>query len=76
MFPARWRQRLVFSRGLVSDDTEHAIFVAQSLIAQPRSVERFARRLARCLRWWLAQCGFMAAYLHFRFVYDCLVSSG
>jgi ADP-ribosylglycohydrolase len=37
----------------VSDDTEHTVFVAQSLLAHPGSAERFARRLAWCLRLWL-----------------------
>ncbi|HEX7653546.1 MAG TPA: ADP-ribosylglycohydrolase family protein, partial [Verrucomicrobiae bacterium] len=27
-----WRQRLIFGRGMISDDTEHACFVAQSLL--------------------------------------------
>jgi ADP-ribosylglycohydrolase len=38
---------------VISDDTEHTLFVAQSLLAHPTSSERFARRLAWCLRWWL-----------------------
>ncbi len=52
LFPGRWRHRLVIHRGLVSDDTEHTLFVAQSLLAHPQSKELFARRLAWCLRLW------------------------
>lgn len=51
-----WRHRFVFGRGMISDDTEHAIFVAQSLLACPDSREDFSRRFAWCLRWWLASC--------------------
>ncbi len=38
---------------MVSDDTDHTVFVVQSLLAHPDSPERFARRLAWCLRLWL-----------------------
>jgi len=37
---------------MVSDDTDHTVFVAQSLLAHPDSVELFLKRLSRCLRWW------------------------
>jgi ADP-ribosylglycohydrolase len=37
---------------MVSDDTEHSVFISQALLAQPESAERFARRFARSLRWW------------------------
>lgn len=53
LFPGPWRHRLVLGRGMVSDDTEHALFVAQSLLAHPHSAELFVRRLAWCLRGWL-----------------------
>ncbi len=52
LFHGRWRHRLVIGRGMVSDDTDHTLFVAQSLLAHPQSVELFARRLAWCLRLW------------------------
>lgn len=52
LFPGRPRHRLLFGRGMISDDTEHTLFVAQSLIAHPLSPERFQRRLAWCLRGW------------------------
>jgi ADP-ribosylglycohydrolase len=38
---------------MVSDDTDHAVFVAQSLLAHPDSADDFRRRLAWCLRLWL-----------------------
>lgn len=53
LFGAGWRHRLVFGRGMVSDDTEHTLFVSQCLLAHPDSPERFAGRLAWCLRGWL-----------------------
>ncbi len=52
LFPGRWRHRLLINGGMVSDDTDHTVFVAQSLLAHPDSVELFMRRLSRCLRWW------------------------
>lgn len=53
LFKGHWRHRLIFGRGLISDDTEHTIFVAQSLLRHPDSPERFARRLGWQLRGWL-----------------------
>ncbi|MCZ6916106.1 MAG: ADP-ribosylglycohydrolase family protein [Gemmatimonadetes bacterium] len=53
MFPGRPRHRFLFANGMISDDTEHTLFVAQSLLAHPTSSTDFARRLAWCLRWWL-----------------------
>ena len=53
LFKGRWRHRLVINRGMVSDDTDHTVFVAQSLLAHPDSPELFARRLSWCFKWWL-----------------------
>ncbi len=53
LFKGHWRHRLVLNRGMISDDTEHTLFVAQSLIAHATSIDRFQRRLAWSLRWWL-----------------------
>ena len=53
MFPGRWRHRLLPGIGWISDDTDHAVFVAQSLLAHPESAQHFVRRLAWCLRLWL-----------------------
>lgn len=52
LFQGRWRHRFLLGRGMLSDDTEHSLFVAQSLLAHPDSPERFTRRLAWCLRLW------------------------
>ncbi len=53
LFPGRWRHRLVGRYGMLSDDTEHTLFIAQALLAHPNSVERFSRRLGWSLRGWL-----------------------
>lgn len=58
LFPGRPRHRLLplpgGCRGMISDDTEHTVFVAQCLLAHPDDPAAFARRLGWCLRWWLA----------------------
>src|SRR5205814_2160234 len=46
------RHRLVFGRGLISDDTEHACMTAQALLASQGEPKRFARSLAWRLRGW------------------------
>lgn len=48
------RHRLLFGRGMVSDDTEHTIFVVQSLVSSNLDPDQFERNLARSFRWWLA----------------------
>jgi ADP-ribosylglycohydrolase len=53
MFAELGRHYFFFGKGMVSDDTEHACFVAQALIASPREPADFERRLAWALRWWL-----------------------
>ncbi len=52
MMPGSWQHRFLFGRGMVSDDTEHALFVAQSLLRHPTNADAFQRRLAWHLRWW------------------------
>lgn len=54
LLPGPWRHRFVVGRGMVSDDTEHAFFVAQSLLKHPEDADAFQRRLAFHLRWWFA----------------------
>ncbi len=54
LMPGPWRHRLLFGRGLLSDDTEHTLFVAQSLLRHPADADAFRRRLAWHLRWWFA----------------------
>lgn len=51
-WPGPWTQRFVFGRGMVSDDTEHTVFVAQCL-AEDLDAPSFQRKLAWKLRWWL-----------------------
>ncbi len=52
---------LVFGRGMVSDDTDHTVFVAQALIEAGDNAEKFGRVLANRLKCWLlcfpAGCG-------------------
>lgn len=55
---ARWasfplKHKLLFGRGMVSDDTDHNIFVAQALIRSKGDVAAFRRCLAWRLRLWL-----------------------
>jgi ADP-ribosylglycohydrolase len=52
LWPGECRHHLLFGRGMVSDDTEHTIFVAQALLSENQP-EAFARHLAMKLRWWL-----------------------
>jgi ADP-ribosyl-[dinitrogen reductase] hydrolase len=54
LMPGPWRHRLVFGRGMLSDDTEHTLFVAQSLLEHADDAEAFQRRLAWWLRCWFA----------------------
>jgi len=53
LFPDTTKHHLIFGNGMVSDDTEHAAFVAQALIRSGGDVDVFQERLARSLRWWL-----------------------
>lgn len=47
------RHRLLFGRGMISDDTEHALMVAQALIGSAGEEPEFTRRLAGEMRRWL-----------------------
>src|SRR5450756_1104727 len=49
----QWRHRFFFGHGMVSDDTEHTLFVAQALLAHPDDADVFQRCLAWKLRLWL-----------------------
>ena len=53
MFNHQWRHRLYFNHGMISDDTEHTIFVSQCLIAHPNSPQLFINRLGWYLKCWL-----------------------
>jgi len=49
----KWKHRFIFSRGMWSDDTEHTIMLAQALLASQGDVDKFTRKFAWELRWWL-----------------------
>ena len=46
-----WRHRFFLGRGMLSDDSEHIFFVAQSLLESPADPRLFQRCLAKRLRW-------------------------
>jgi len=55
LFPGPARHRLLFGRGMISDDTEQTLFVAQSLLKHADDAAAFQRDLAKRLRnWFLA----------------------
>lgn len=54
LWPQPLRHRFYARRGMVSDDTEHALMTLLSLNECGGDPDRFARLLARRLRWWLA----------------------
>jgi ADP-ribosyl-[dinitrogen reductase] hydrolase len=47
------RHRFCFGKGMISDDTEHTILVAQALLESQGDVEKFRHALAKRLRFWL-----------------------
>lgn len=47
------RHRLVFGRGMISDDTEHTFLIWDALMVSSGDGEAFTRRLASGLRRWL-----------------------
>ncbi len=51
-FRGKWHQRFLFGRGMISDDTEHTVFVAQCLLEHPDSVSEFRRLLAWKFKIW------------------------
>ena len=53
LFPDLKGPRLVFGRGMVSDDTEHTCMVAQALIVSGGEENKFVQSLAWRLRCWL-----------------------
>jgi len=53
LFPDTTKHHLFFGKGMVSDDTEHACFVAQALVRSRDDVNEFQNQLARSLRWWM-----------------------
>jgi ADP-ribosyl-[dinitrogen reductase] hydrolase len=53
MYGTDLRHRFFFGRGMCSDDTEHAIFTTQALIASRGDETVFAKELAAEFRWWM-----------------------
>ena len=51
--PALDGHHFLFGRGMCSDDTEHTVLVAQSLISSQGDAARFARNLSIKLRFWI-----------------------
>jgi ADP-ribosylglycohydrolase len=54
LWSGQWRMRFLFGYGMISDDTEHTLMVAQSLLDHPQDAAAFQRFLAWKLRWWFA----------------------
>ena len=54
LWDGEWHHRLIFGKGMFSDDTEHALMTALSLIEHRADSEAFAGDLARRLRWWFS----------------------
>ena len=52
-WPGPWQHRLFFGRGMVSDDTEHAVMTVLSLERNP-CPQSFSIDLAKRIRWWFA----------------------
>jgi len=54
----RWqgplKMRLFLGRGMISDDTEHTLMVAQALLSHPDDPISFQRSFGWKLRWWFA----------------------
>ena len=53
LFPDRSKHHFLLGKGMVSDDTEHACFTARAMIKSQNDPQRFARKLAWSLRFWL-----------------------
>ena len=52
LWVGEWRMRFLLGRGMISDDTEHTLMVAQALLSEPDDAARFQEALARGLKWW------------------------
>ena len=52
-YPGELRHRLVFGRGMISDDTEHSLTIATALSRCSNDAVRFQTRFGWSLRWWL-----------------------
>jgi ADP-ribosyl-[dinitrogen reductase] hydrolase len=54
LWSGQWRMRFLFGRGMISDDTEHTLMVAQALLSHSDDVAAFQKSLAWKFRWWFA----------------------
>lgn len=54
LYPGELRHRLIFGSGMMSDDTEHTVMVAESLLHHHGEAGPFAEVLGRSFRWWFA----------------------
>ena len=54
LWNGEWKMRFFFGRGMISDDTEHTLMVAQSLLSHSDNPEAFQHSLAWKFRWWFA----------------------
>ena len=54
LWPGEWSHHFFFGRGMLSDDSEHALMVGQALLQNSKDASSFALSLAWKLRWWLA----------------------
>jgi ADP-ribosylglycohydrolase len=54
LWKGQWRMRFCFGCGMMSDDTEHTLMVAQALLSHPKDAAAFQRALGWKLRWWFA----------------------
>jgi ADP-ribosyl-[dinitrogen reductase] hydrolase len=54
LWKGEWRMRFFFGKGMISDDTEHTIMVAQTLLAESENPQVFQKLLASKLCWWFA----------------------
>ena len=48
----QWKMRFIFGRGMISDDTEHTLMVAQALLSHSEDAMAFQRAMAWKFRWW------------------------
>src|SRR5262245_59370239 len=49
-----WKMRFLLGKGMISDETEHTLMVAQALLSEHGDAHKFQRLLARKFRWWFA----------------------
>src|SRR5438105_3539064 len=52
LWKGEWKMRFLFGHGMISDDTEHTLMVAQALLSHSDDLAAFQRSLAWKFRWW------------------------